>query len=69
MNFAERVQVLNYGYNSAAFHFTENFAHLRDAFASHGMEVSLDRISVDRFLEFAARARTRRKFGMKIRYG
>jgi hypothetical protein len=69
MNFAERVQVLNYGYNSAAFHFTENFARLRDAFASHGMEVSLDRISVDRFLEFAARARTRRKFGMKIRYG
>jgi hypothetical protein len=67
MNFSERVQVLNYGYNSAAFYFMENFEKLRDVFARQGMSVSLERISTDRFLEFAARARTRRRFAMKLR--
>lgn len=67
MNFAERVQVLNYGYNSAAFYFTENYAKLKDAFARNGMDVSLDRISTDRFLEFAARAKSGRRFAMKHR--
>jgi hypothetical protein len=67
MNFSERVQVLNYGYNSAAFYFTENYAKLKDAFGRHGMEVSLDRISTDRFLEFAARAKSGRRYAMKLR--
>ncbi len=66
MNFSERVQVLNYGYNSAAFYFTENHAKLKDAFGRHGMEVSLDRISTDRFLEFAAQAKSGRRFAMKL---
>ncbi|MBI5419783.1 MAG: patatin-like phospholipase family protein [Deltaproteobacteria bacterium] len=68
MNFTERVQVLNYGYNSAAFFFMENFAKLRDSFAKAKMEVSLERISTDRFLEFAARLKGRRRFQMKIHY-
>ena len=68
MNFSERVQVLNYGYNSAAFYFIENYETLRGTFAKHGMEVSLERISTDRFLELAARAKTRRRFAMKVRY-
>ena len=67
MNFSERVQVLNYGYNSGAFYFTENYAKLKDAFGRHGMEVSLDRISTDFFLEFAARAKSGRRYAMKLR--
>lgn len=66
MNFSERVQVLNYGYNSAAYYFTENFDKLKESFAAGGMEVSLDRIRTDRFLEFAARAKPRRRFTMNL---
>ena len=32
-----------------------------------GMDVSLDRISTDRFLEFAARAKSGRRYAMKLR--
>lgn len=67
MNFSERVQVLNYGYNSAAFYFTENYASLREAFARHGMEVSLEGIATDRYLELAARGKSGRRFAMKFR--
>jgi hypothetical protein len=67
MNFSERVQVLNYGYNSAAFYFTENYATLKDAFARNGMDVSLDRMTTDPFLELAARAKSGRRFAMKHR--
>lgn len=66
MNFSERVQVLNYGYNSAAYYFTENFEKLKESFAAGGMEVSPDRIRTDRFLEFAARAKPRRRFTMNL---
>ena len=65
MNFSERVQVLNYGYNSAAFYFMEHFDMLKACFAKHDMEVSLDRIRTDRFLELAARPKARRRFAMK----
>lgn len=68
MNFSERVQVLNYGYNSAAFHFMEHFDELKARFARHGAEVSLDRIRTDRFLEIASRPKARRRFSMKV-YG
>jgi hypothetical protein len=67
MNYSERVQVLNYGYNSAAFYFTENYARVKDAFASHGMEVSLEGLSTDRFLEFATRAKSGRRYSLKLR--
>ena len=67
MNFSERVQVLNYGYNSAAFYFTENYGKLKDVFERHGMEVSLERVATDPFLEFAARAKSGRRFSMKLR--
>lgn len=66
MNFSERVQVLNYGYNSAAFYFMEHFGMLKDCFAKHDMEVSLDRIRTDRFLELASRPKARRRFAMKL---
>ncbi len=66
MNFAERVQILNYGYNSAAAHFVENFKHLEGCFAKHGMEVSLDRIRTDRFLEVATRHKSRRRYAMTV---
>jgi hypothetical protein len=66
MNFSERVQVLNYGYNSAAYYFTDNLEKLKESFAAGGMEVSLDRIRTDRFLEFAARAKPRRRFTMNL---
>lgn len=66
MNFSERVQVLNYGYNSAAFYFMENLERLEACFARHDMDVSLERIRTDRFLELATRPKTRRRFAMKI---
>jgi hypothetical protein len=68
MNFSERLQVLNHGYNSAAYYFLENFERLKDSFARHGMDVSLDRLSTDPFLEFAARAKSGRRYAMKFRY-
>ncbi len=66
MNFAERVQILNYGYNSAAVHFVDNFEPLKACFARHGMEVSLDRIRTDRFLELATRHKSRRRYAMTV---
>jgi hypothetical protein len=68
MNFSERVQVLNHGYNSAAYYFLENFERLKDSFARHGMDVSPDRLATDPFLEFAARAKSGRRYAMKFRY-
>ena len=65
MNFSERVQVLNYGYNSAAFHFMENFDRLKACFEKHDMEVSLERVRTDRFLELATRPKTRRRFVLR----
>lgn len=65
MNFSERVQVLNYGYNSAAFFFLEHFDRLQACFEKHGMEVSLDRIRTDRFLELASRPKARRRYALK----
>ncbi len=66
MNFAERVQILNYGYNSAAVYFIESFGRLKECFAKHGMEVSLDRIRTDRFLELATRHKSRRRYAMTV---
>ncbi|MGE5190117.1 MAG: patatin-like phospholipase family protein [Gemmatimonadota bacterium] len=66
MNFAERVQILNYGYNSAAVHLIDNFDHLKECFAKHGMDVSLDRIRTDRFLELATRHKSRRRYAMTV---
>ena len=66
MNFAERVQILNYGYNSAAVHFIENFDRLKECFAKHEMDVSLDRIRTDRFLELATRHKSRRRYAMTV---
>ncbi len=65
MNFSERVQVLNYGYNSAAFYFMEHFDMLKACFEKHRMEVSLDRIRTDRFLELASRPKTRKRYVLK----
>ena len=66
MNFSERVQVVNYGYNSTAFFFQENFENLKERFARHDMEVSLEHIRTDRFLELATRPKTRKRFSMNI---
>jgi predicted acylesterase/phospholipase RssA len=65
MNFAERIQSLNYGYNSSVYYFTENFDMLRECFARHGMEVSLERLAADRFLQQAVVPAGRRRFGLK----
>lgn len=65
MNFAERVHSMNYGYNSAVYYFIENFDMLRECFARHGMEVSLERLAADRFLQQAAVPPGRRRFGLK----
>ena len=65
MNFAERVHSLNYGYNSSVHYFIENFDMLRERFARHGMEVSLERLAADRFLQQAAVPASRRRFGLK----
>lgn len=64
MNFAERVHSLNYGYNSSVYYFVENFDMLRECFARHGMEVSLERLSADRFLQQASVPASRRRFGL-----
>jgi len=65
MNFTERVHSLNYGYNSSVYYFIENFDMLRECFARHGMEVSLERLAADRFLQQAAVSASRRRFGLK----
>ena len=65
MNFAERVHSLNYGYNSSVYYFIENFEMLRECFARHGMEVSLERLAADRFLQQAVVPAARRRFGLK----
>jgi hypothetical protein len=64
MNFAERVHSLNYGYNSSVYYFVENYDMLRDTFGRHGMEVSLERLTADRFLKQAVAPAGRRKFGL-----
>ena len=64
MNFAERVHSLNYGYNSSVYYFTENFDMLRERFARHGMEVSLERLAADRFLQQTVIPPGRRRFGL-----
>ncbi len=53
MNFTERVQSLNFGYNSAARFFTERYDMLKDCFARHGRDVSLDGLRSNRFLDLA----------------
>ena len=65
MNFAERVHSLNYGYNSSVYYFIENFDMLRECFARHGMEVSLERLAADRFLQQSVIPAGRRRFGIK----
>jgi len=65
MNFSERVHSLNYGYNSSVYYFIENFDRLRESFARHGMEVSLERLAADRFLQQAPVPGARRRFGLK----
>ncbi|MCL5885128.1 MAG: patatin-like phospholipase family protein [Deltaproteobacteria bacterium] len=65
MNFAERVHSLNYGYNSSVYYFIENYDMLRECFARHGMEVSLERLTADRFLQQAVAPAARRRFGLK----
>ncbi|MCL5884184.1 MAG: patatin-like phospholipase family protein [Deltaproteobacteria bacterium] len=65
MNFSERIQALNYGYNSAAYFFMENFENLRTRLAKYGMEVSMEEVHADRFLELATRAKGRRRFALK----
>ena len=65
MNFAERVHSMNYGYNSSVHYFIENFARLRECFARHGMEVSLERLAADRFLRQAVIPAGRRRFGLR----
>ena len=65
MNFTERVHSLNYGYNSSVYYFIENFDMLRERFAKHGMEVSLERLAADRFLQQAVVPASRRRFGLR----
>jgi len=65
MNFAERVHSLNYGYNSSVYYFVENFDTLRECFARHGMEVSLEHLAADRFLQQSVVPARRRRFDMK----
>ena len=65
MNFAERVHSLNYGYNSSVYYFIENFDMLRKCFARHGMEVSLEHLAADRFLQQTVVPAGRRRFGLK----
>ncbi len=67
MNFEERVHSLNYGYNSAVYFFMQNFEWLRDRFARHGMEVSMERLTNDRFLQDSLSSTGRRRFGIKRR--
>jgi NTE family protein len=64
MNFAERIHSMNYGYNSSVYYFVENFERLRECFARHGMEVSLERLAADRFLQRAVIPEGRRRFGL-----
>ena len=65
MNFTERVHSLNYGYNSSVYYFIENFDMLRERFARHGMEVSLEHLAADRFLQQAVMPPGRHRFGLK----
>jgi predicted acylesterase/phospholipase RssA len=66
MNFDERVQSLNFGYNSAARYFTEQYGMLKDCFARNGREVSLDGLKSDRFLALAGSTPKNRRFRMRM---
>ncbi len=66
MNFAERVRSLNFGYNSAARYFTEQYDMLKDCFARHGREVSLEGLKSDRFLDLAGSTAAKRRFRMRM---
>ena len=54
----------NQGYNSSVYYFMENFDILRERFARHGMEVSLERLAADRFLQQTVIPPGRRRFGL-----
>lgn len=62
MNFSERIQILNYGYNSAAVFFLENHDFLKECFEKHGFRVSTSRLKMDRFLYFTTRMKARKRF-------
>ena len=66
MNFAERVQSLNFGYNSAARYFTEQYDMLKGCFARNGREVSLDGLKSDRFPGLAGSPSGKHRFHMRM---
>jgi len=66
MNFAERVQSLNFGYNSAARYFAEQYDMLKDCFARNGREVSLDGLKSDRFLNQTGSTPGKHRFRMEM---
>ncbi len=66
MNYSERIQILNYGYNSASVFFLEHFDKLADCFSKHGFEVSLQNLKMDKFLYYATKMKTRKRFSLNL---
>ncbi len=62
MNFSERIQILNYGYNSASVFFIENYETIKERFERHGYRISLNNLKLDKFLYFTTRMKSRKRF-------
>lgn len=66
MNYSERIQILNYGYNSASVFFMEHFKKVADCFMKHEFEVSLDNLKIDKFLYYTTKMKTRKRFSLNM---
>lgn len=64
MNYSERIQILNYGYNSVSVLFLEHFDDLEPSFKKYDFEISLSNLKIDKFLYYATKVKTRKRFSL-----
>lgn len=64
MNYSERLQILNYGYNSASIFFIENFEMLKSCFSKFKFDISLEGLKIDKFLYYTTKMKTRKRFSL-----
>lgn len=66
MNYSERIQILNYGYNSASVFFLEHYDKLEPCFRKHDFNISLFNLKTDKFLYYATKVKTRKRFSLNL---
>jgi len=64
MNYSERLQILNYGYNSASIFFIEHFDMLEQCFGKYNFGISLDSLKIDKFLYFTTKIKSKKRFSL-----